>query len=233
MIYKRIVILANSRKHSGRCLAGREIVGQHYAPGWIRPISDRPGAEASEYERQYQDGSDPKVLDIVDVPLLSAKPTACHTENWLLSPEHYWIKQGEVTWDHAHTLSEQPLKLWNSGDSTYNGNNDQIEKTAAAGFTTSIAMISVASVEIHVLTPGANFGNPKKRVQARFSYRGIQYWLWVTDPRIERKYLSADTNIHHLGTCLLTVSLAELYEVKPGIFYHYKLVAAIIEKPAA
>ena len=227
MIYKRIVILANSRKHSGRCLAGREIVGQQWG-GWVRPISARPGAEVSEWERQYENGSDPKVLDIVDVPLLGAKPSDCHTENWLVQPDHYWIKAGEMSWDQAHGLSENPAKLWNSGDSTYNGNNDQIEKSAGAGLTTSIAMISVDKVEIQVLVPGAAFGNPKKRVQARFSYRGVNYWLWVTDP-IERQYLNSNISVHQLGPCLLTVSLAEPYEVK-GAFYYYKLVAAIIPR---
>ena len=48
----------------------------------------------SEYERQYEDGSDPRVLDIVDVPVLEPLPNDFQTENWLLNPEFYWRKVG-------------------------------------------------------------------------------------------------------------------------------------------
>src|SRR5688572_20697011 len=61
---KRIVCLANSRKLSGRCVAGIEIVDSQLS-GWIRPVSVRQSHEVSEIEREYRDGSDPQVLDIV------------------------------------------------------------------------------------------------------------------------------------------------------------------------
>ena len=70
---KRIVCLANSRKLSGRCIAGRELINDF--PGdWIRPVSTREHQEVSEYERQYNDGSDPKLLDILDIPLQKHQP---------------------------------------------------------------------------------------------------------------------------------------------------------------
>ena len=87
-IVKRILCLANSKKLSGRCVAGREVLDA--GPGsWIRPVSVRLSEEVSEDERQYQDGSDPRVLDIIDVPLIRHQPHACQTENWLLDPDYY------------------------------------------------------------------------------------------------------------------------------------------------
>jgi hypothetical protein len=70
---KRIVCLANSRKLNGRCLAGKEFGGTGVG-AWVRPVGAREHGEVSEYERQYEDGSDPRVLDVIDVPLIGPQP---------------------------------------------------------------------------------------------------------------------------------------------------------------
>jgi len=44
---KRLVCLANSRKLSGRCVAGRELSGGRPI-GWVRPVSARENEEVSE-----------------------------------------------------------------------------------------------------------------------------------------------------------------------------------------
>jgi hypothetical protein len=232
MIYKRIVLLANSRKNSGRCLAGIEIHNERYC-GWIRPVSARVGKELSEHEREFENGTDPQVLDIIDVPLDHANPYACQVENWLIDEKYYWIKVGAWNWQQASMLAENPATLWINDESTYNGLHDQIAQNAAAVLPSSICLIKVDTVDIHVLVPGATFGNHKKRVQARFKFNGVDYWLWITDPNIERAYLSGSQANAHFGKCLLTVSLSEPHEKekKPGVFYRYKLVAAILPQP--
>lgn len=230
MIFKKIVLLANSRKHAGRCLAGREKDGDQTL-GWIRPVSDRVGEELSEKERELEDGSDPQVLDVVNVPLLRAKPHACQTENWLIDDRYYWSKVDTLSWHQASTLAESPATLWVNNDSTYSGLNDQIPQKVAEGLPASICLIRVNRLELHVLTPGAIWGNPKKRVQARFKFNGVDYWLWVTDPRIERAYLAGPPRVEHVGESLLTISLSEPHEKSPGVHYQYKLVAALLVRP--
>ena len=89
MSTKRIVCLANSRKLHGRCIAGREFTLDNTPGAWIRPVSNRRHQEVSEYERQYSDGSDPQLLDIVDIPLLQHCPEEYQRENWLLDPKYY------------------------------------------------------------------------------------------------------------------------------------------------
>jgi len=56
---KTILCLANSRKTSGRCIAGKE--WNNGNPGsWFRPVSSRATHEISEEERRFQSGQDPK-----------------------------------------------------------------------------------------------------------------------------------------------------------------------------
>lgn len=62
-------------------------------------------------------------------------------------------------------------------------------------------------------------------MQARFCFSGIDYALWVTDPRIERACLAKANGDYSFGECFLTVSPGE-----PFNEHCYKLVAAVIER---
>lgn len=224
-VTKRIVCLANSRKLSGRCVAGREWNGGIAGP-WIRPVSAREHEEVSEGEREYKDGSDPRVLDVIDVPLVKAQPKHYQQENWLLDPESYWIKAGQIDWNGLQKLVESPDRLWVNGSSTYSGNNDQIYFDTAKDLKSSLTLIRVPSLSLHVLRPGKDFGIPKLRVQGRFEHGAQPYWLWVTDPVFERTYKARGEGEYALGECCLTISLGDVHEGRC-----YKLIAAIIQKP--
>lgn len=221
---KRIVCLANSRKLQGRCVAGREIVAGGPGP-WIRPVSARHHQEVSEYERQYQNGSDPKLLDVIDVPLLTHRPKDFQQENWLLDPKYYWTKVDTYSWEDLEQFSDPGGSLWRNGSHTYNGQNDQIPEQQAAEETSSLKLIHVDAVRLRVFAPGEAFGNAKRRVQAGFRFSGAQYSLWVTDPNIERPYLAGEDGYYELGECYLTISLGE-----PFNDHCYKLVAAVVQR---
>jgi hypothetical protein len=222
---KRIVCLANSRKLNGRCIAGIELKDGN-SLRWIRPVSAREHEEVSEYERQYEDGSDPRVLDVMDVPLLAPCPKSYQQENWLLDPESYWAKVGRLKWNELDTIAERPTVLWMDGDSTYNGLNDRIALAQASAFRSSLRLVGVDHLTLSVFSPGEAFGNAKRRVQGRFEHAGARYHLWVTDPVYERDYLRREDGEYSLGESYLTVSLGE-----PHNEYCYKLIAAIIERP--
>lgn len=219
----RIVCLANSRRQSGRCIAGRVWDGNR--PGnWIRPVSDREGEEVSEDERRYEDGRDPQVLDIIDLPLLSPKPNDHQQENWLLDSNFYWTKVGVLPLDKLQQLVDPVAPLWIDGHSTYSGRNDQIPRVLTKSLESSLRLIHVDSLQLSVFRPGEEFGNPKRRVQGRFSYARNEYALWITDPSYERKYLSKPDGEYEIGESFLTISLGEPFKEAC-----YKLVATVIQ----
>ena len=222
---KSLLCLANSRKLNGRCVAGIELSGSNRRVAWIRPVSAREHEEVSEYERQYEDGSDPQVLDVMNVPLLEARPKNYQQENWLLDPDQYWQKVASSRWRELERLVDPVSPLWIDGYSTYNGRIDRIPLAQATGLTSSLRIIRVDGVRLSVFKPGEAFGNPKRRVQGGFRYSGTDYQLWITDPRYEREYLTKSDGDYDIGESYLTVSLGE-----PHNEACYKLIAAIMER---
>ena len=228
-ITKRILCLANSRKNSDRCVAGREVTLAGAGP-WIRPVGDERGKAVSEKERQYKDGEDPKLLDVIDVPLVRAVPHACQVENWLLSPNDKWRCVGQAGWTELLQFTETPATLWVNGRSTFHAQHDEIPQAVADKLPGSLFLIRVDRVHLHAFAKQGTFGNDKRRMQARFMHAGVVYALWVTDPVVDSQYLARPEGQYQLGECCLTISLGEPFEKNNGQWYRYKLVAAIIRK---
>ena len=222
---KRIVCLANSRKPFGRCVAGVELTDFGFG-NWIRPVSSREHQEVSEYERQYENGKDPVLLDIIDVPLLKRCPNGYQRENWLLDPELYWGKADTFDWEELDSISETKGILWKNGSSTFHGENDRIPEIEAGRETSSLTLVRVDRANLRVYAPGAAFGNSKRRVQACFNFAGYSYALRVTDPKIEKEFLGQADGEYQLGESFLSISLSEPFEG-----YSYKLVAAVLQRP--
>ena len=187
-------------------------------------MSGREHQEVSEYERQYRDGSDPRVLDIMDVPLIGPQPKGFQQENWLLDPNCYWEKVGRLPWAELARLVDPAAPLWVDGHNTFNGRNDKIPLTQADELGSSLRLVRVPRLTLSVLTPGEDFGSPKRRVQGRFVHHRTEYRLWVTDPSYERTYLAKPGGDYEVGESFLTVSLGE-----PFNNACYKLIAAVLE----
>jgi len=221
VIVKQIVCLANSRKLSGRCLAGK-MIKDGKAGDWVRPVSGAHDA-VSEEERRYQNGTEPELLDIVQVPVVSSCSKDCQTENWLLNPDYYWTKLGMLDRADLSAFADPVAPLWLDGESTVNGINDKISLGDATDLTSSLRFILVEHLIVSVFVPSAMFGSIKRRVQGRFEFSGVTYGLWITDPIVEAKYLSQANGKYAMGQCYLTISIGE-----PYYGFCYKLIAAVI-----
>src|ERR1700674_4959190 len=117
---KRIICLANSYKTGGTCIAGKEVLANGYG-GWIRPVSARSTAEVWPSESRYENYASPKLLDIIDVPLLNPAPQHHQTENHVIDTTQRWTKVGELPWNVLAELRDQPATLWSNSDRTNTG----------------------------------------------------------------------------------------------------------------
>ena len=216
---KRIVCLANSRMPGGNCIAGKELRDDGVPGFWVRPVSGRDDEGVAEEESRYLDGGTPHLLDVMEVPVLDAKPKGHQRENWLLDPNHRWAKVGSVDLARLPEWTDAVDTLWVNGWSTARGLNDRVGTSDAASLNTSLCLLKV-NLTVSVFD---YFG--RRRVQGWFQHNGTDYGIWVTDPDYEDKYRQQPDGNYQVGECLATVSLSGVN--RDG--YSYKLIAAIIK----
>ena len=220
-MWKKIICLANSRKISGRCIAGREIESHN----WIRPVSDRIDGEISEEERQFENGKYPQVLDILSIKFLKNKPMQYQTENYLIDPHTHWKKEGAIKWEELKNYKDTPDRLWiNNEDSSSQGKNDRIPENEANKLTGSLFLIYVKEVKVIVQNI---YG--KRKLRAEFYFNNHQYNLRVTDPRAEYFFFQKGEGEYIKNQVYLCISLGEPFG-EPFKKYCYKLIATLIYK---
>ena len=219
---KKIICLANSKKVSGRCIAGKEIVSEQYGQ-WIRPVSHRKEGEISEEEQVFSDGSYPQILDIISITLL--KPLAhkykYQTENHLIDSKVHWEKKDVEIWDNLEQIKDEPSELWFNEYSSSNGENDRIPKDEVSKLKTSLCLIYVQSIKIHVYTDSY-----RRKIRALFIYNKYKYNLSITDPKVESYFLKKQDGQYRMNNLYLCVSIGEPFQD-----YCYKLVASVITNP--
>ena len=217
---KRIICLANSKKMSGRCIAGKEIVNGQYGQ-WIRPVSDRKEGEISEEEQMFADGSYPQILDIISIKLLKSCAHKYQTENHLIDNKVHWEKKGTEIWDNLEQIKDEPAKLWSNRYSSPNGENDRISEDRAFKLKTSLFLIYIQSMEILVCTDLY-----KRKIRALFVYKNYKYNLSITDPKVESYFLKKRDGKCRINNLYLCISIGEPFQG-----YCYKLVASMITNP--
>lgn len=206
---------------SGRCVAGKEALANGWG-AWIRPISGREHEEVSEEERRYESGSDPRVGDVIDLPLLEARPRTYQQENHLLDEKRYWVKVAAASWDDVKAaIDPAPAALWDNGHGTYNGVNDHVPLERAETFDRSLYLVEPENFKVLVQV---EYGG-KRKIRGEFVLRGQQYRLVVTDPVVERRFFAGANGSFPLDGAVLCISLGE-----PWGGSAYKLVATVITR---
>lgn len=217
---KIIACFANSRKTSGRCIAGKEWLDGK--PGeWVRPVSSRPTHEISEEERRYENGHDPQLLDILRVPCDAHQPQNHQRENHVIDPEYYRTKCRQLPLDNIHDWLDSPDTLWGLGQKSYSGCNNRISVGQEDG--TSLYLVSPEHLRLLVGRKAPKYLDSKRAVRGEFTYKEVTYLMDVTDPVVERNFLEGDDGEYDIPNPVLCISLSDYYKS-----YFYKLIAAVL-----
>ena len=220
---KRIVCLANSRKNGGRCIAGKELSSGGQPGGWIRPIGAAPGGEVRERERQYEDGSEPELLDVIEIRFINAAPKEYQSENWLIDAEYRWVKVGRLNADDLYLWLDSDEPLWSNDGA----NNHRMPVWEADKWNVSMRLIRVKDVHIHVQPPRQYSG--ASNVDAEFYYLGERYFLRITNPEFEREARRFAYDKRPMRAAFLTICLTNPFKGSSEKSMVYKVISAVIE----
>jgi hypothetical protein len=214
------VCLANSKKYSGRCVAGVELLpregrGSKYKvrhigerPAWIRPISGDKFGQIDEAFVTHL-----KLLDIVEVEVTRDCPERYQTENVFFDSNSIRVLE---------TIPANPDLL----DKLVNPVENQIfgdtEKSIA------IEHIDRLDYSLTLIKPDQwhcyiKSYQQKSQTRIEFLHRGVNYDFPVTDMIFIGEMTSDPCLLQNIENLYLTISLGLEFNS-----YHYKLIAGVI-----
>ena len=207
---QRMVVLANSRKHNGSCLAGKVLENGQ----WMRPTSNSLAGEVAHIDTLYADGTQIQPLDIVqfDPGEMRAHP---HQRENVLFEHFHWEEVGRVSFEELEDFRDHHLGFL-EGEETRR--NDRVTEPQAQEFGESLGLIYTINAKLVVVQKGY-----RQQLRILFTHEGSSFNLAVTDRQAEREYLNRAGTEHLLPRAYICVSLGE-----PFHGYCYRLVACII-----
>jgi len=243
MISKTLIVLANSVKRSGRCLAGKEVVrtgDQWKVGGWMRPVATSDGGEVPVYGMRQALGRDPNLLEILEIPLDRVASLPDQPENWLLVTPlraKSWKSLGRFQWAETPLLLDAPQQLWSdpgSGPRRIKEGYPRAMPEPASLYLVKPDKIESIRVWSEPNHPSAEYGVKKRRV-ARIRYAGVLHECDIDDPDFAARYYPKFPSINdppveiklaRPDATLVCVSVTGAFRG-----HHYKIAAAFFEPP--
>ncbi len=222
---KKIVVLANSRKPPGRCIAGIEINNDGSLGNWVRPWdinSIKKNGGLSKSNLNSQNDVEIKNLDIVSFKYFERNSDNRYQfENVHISPKRFqniFFHTGKFKKELLPPKIEMNLP-WPAGSSSYGHLNNRIHESELKGITRSLCLIQ-RDVEISAFYKY----DGKKALAAKFDENNYEVKADITCPLIEEQLaLEVGQDPIILPNAIMCVSLGEMYKG-----FCYKLVASII-----
>lgn len=220
----RYLVLANSRKAGGRCVAVVDESGT-----WLRPIS-RVGTGELSAEDSIHTASKTNLLPLDVVAAEFGKPAPNHYQ-----PEDHIQPR---TWEEPEWISPDELSEWLERTVDHDADfltRDRPDRIGEASARADPLQSSLALVQPDALTIVKTQSFGRKQMRALFTSNDIvdesgeplRFYLSVTDDSFTARLRGVDADRTTLvpgpGPVYLTVSLGVPYKGD-----HYKLVAAVI-----
>lgn len=221
MFYKDIICLANSRKMSGRCVAGKDVNTKE----WIRPVSSNECEELSLSQIRPKGKRALNLLDIVRILCKTKKPSRHQPENILID-DGSWEKIGEFDPKQLDSICDHPKSIWPLGEYDDKIPVEYFDKNK---LDSSLLLIKPSTLFLRRDNYIDKNGATKRKIRAVFSYNGKQYNLGVTDPIIKSQYEGKPEGDYRIpgNKIYLCISLGEPFATRDNCCY--KLVAALIQ----
>jgi Dual OB-containing domain len=218
---RRLVCLANSKKRSGRCVAGYD---QDDAR-WIRPIGETNEGTVPIAHTYLDNGEPLAVLDVFEIKLDEPRPDSVQPENYLYS-QAPWVGVSRLDSDAACALLTE---LSHHGPELFGSTGESVHPSELGANAQSLLIIEPEELQWRVET--GFYGG--QRVRAQFQLGGQPYELTVTDPQFLASFGDQPLGVYGVtigdiregDRIWLTISLTEPFERTGDC---YKLVAAVI-----
>lgn len=210
----KVVVLANSFKEGGRCLAGIEIDNQsnpkklNNRPKWIRPICDTAHCEVPTHLVSHIN-----LLDIIEFTPVGDFATGYQSEN-IKFDENSLKVIGRLEINKLSNFCDNSMRL------IFGNKGKAVAKEQIEYLSYSLILIKVTSFEI---TQKVYPDNPHPQIRIVFNFNNINYDLPITDPVFLHKYQTNNNVLQNINELFLILSLGVEYKE-----WYYKLAAAII-----
>jgi hypothetical protein len=237
----RFVVLANSRKKGGRCIAGKLLTlrpDDLYDVGeWIRPIDASTDEGEIPNATARIKGHALQPFDIVEVSLDGNANDPNHPEDWIITKGVPWSQKGTIDRGSLPNLFDHPTNLW--------ANNWIHSRKVPIGFVPSmetpatltlIQPETASRIEVFQQT----FERTTTKCRLHLAYGGLNHEFDVTDDAFLAKhqiFQSANKensfNIDFLDPAKVAfcLSLTPPFSRNNDPKYHYKIAATIFEIP--
>jgi len=221
MYIRNLVILANSIKYQGHCIAGKDLdTGE-----WVRLINNHPGPfSESDLQRLFGDPKGPSLLTCLKVPFEKKDPLYFQPENEVINGEP-WERTGDFPKEKISSLEDRNIPCWLE-DPTF-GFPDRIPLSVCKSdlpLSVSLHFMRLKKVENSL---GLAYKQHDSGIKPRliFYLNNQRFDLGISDITYPRFQTGEVPQTKSISDCYVTIGIGQLYEKMNA---HYKLVVGIL-----